>query len=125
MQTSFIDGRRNDALTNNFYPDLVTIQTQTESIDGYGAVVYAWANLADHVNLPCSLALTTGDEIKEVDNEYGTTTHRIALNGIYADITRLNRAVINSVNYDIVYASPPGHDNSVTYLMCNITEVGV
>jgi head-tail adaptor len=124
MQTSFIDQRRNTNLTDNFYPDTVTIQKYTESINDYGAVVDTWSTLTGHANIPCSIALYVGKETRTESNEYGITTHTIALNGEYPDITRLHRAVSGSDIYEVLYASQSSHDNSVTVLYCNLVSGG-
>jgi head-tail adaptor len=119
MQTSFFDSRRNTGLTDNFYPQTCTIQQYTAGVDSHDQPTQTWANLTDHVDLPCSIALSSGREVKG-EVEYGVTTHRIALNGVYPLITRLMRAVIAGVNYDIQYASPPGYTDSVTVLECTL-----
>jgi len=124
MQSSFIDSRRNTALTANFNPSLCTIQAYVDGVDAYGQPTQTWANLAGHVDLPCSIALSSGREVKGTQNEYGITTHRIALNGVYPTITRLHRAVVDGVTYEIQYASPPGHANSITVLDCTLASGG-
>jgi len=124
MQSSFIDSRRNTALTTNFHPSLCTIQAYVDGVDAYGQPTQTWSNLAGHVDLPCSIALSSGLEVKGKENEYGITTHRIALNGVYITITRLHRAIVDGVTYEIQYASPPGHANSITVLDCNLSSGG-
>ena len=114
----------NPALTANFYPELVTIQEYVDGVDAYGAPTQTWSNLAGHVDLPCSLSLSSGKETKLANQEYGITTHRIALNGVYPTITRLHRAIVGSDIYEIQYATPPGHANSVTALLCNLVSGG-
>lgn len=121
MQTSFIDSRRNAALTANFNPSLCTIKAPTAGEDAYGQPTQTWANVTGLVNIPCSIALSSGREVKGTQNEYGITTHRIALNGVYPTITRLHRAVVDGITYEIQYASPPGHANSITVLDCNLS----
>lgn len=124
METSFIDSRRNTAITDNFHPSLCTIQAYTDSVDAYDQPVQTWANLVGHVSIPCSISLTSGQESKGKQNEYGLTTHRIALNGVYASITRLHRAIVDGVTYEVQYASPPGHANSITVLDCTLVSGG-
>lgn len=124
LQTSFIDSRRNAALTANFNPSLCTIKTPTAGEDAYGQPTETWTDLTGHVNIPCSIALSSGREVKGAANEYGLTSHRIALNGIYPLITRLMKAVVDGVTYEIQYASPPGHANSITVLDCNLSGSG-
>jgi len=125
MQSSFIDPRRNAALTANFHSSLCTIQEYVDAVDAYGAPIQTWSDLTGHVNLPCSIALSSGREIKGPANEYGVTTHRIALNGVYPTITRLHMAIVDGVSYEIQYASPPGHANSITVLDCNLASGGI
>lgn len=124
MQTSFIDSRMMPALTTNFLPQTCTIQEYTDGVDAYGAPTQTWANLAGHIDIPCSISLTTGKETKLADQEYGITTHKIALNAVYPAITRLHRAVVGSDTYEIQYATPPGHANSLTVLLCNLISGG-
>lgn len=124
VETSFIDSRRNAALAANFHPSLCTIQASTTSTDSFGQPSQTWANVAGLVDIPCSISLTSGREAKGKQMEYGMTTHRIALNGIYATITRLHRAVVAGVTYDIQYVSPPGHANSITVLECSLASGG-
>lgn len=124
MQTSFIDSRRNAAITTNFHPSLCTIQAYVDGVDSYGAPTQTWANLAGHVDIPCSIALSSGRKTKTGEMEYGLTTHRISLNGVYPTITRLHRAVVDGTTYEIQYASPPGHANSITALDCNLVSGG-
>jgi len=125
MQSSFIDSRRNASLTANFNPSKCTIQEYVDGVDAYGAPTQTWTDLANHVNLPCSIALNSGKEIKNPEYEFGVTTHRIALNGIYPLITRVHRAIVDGITYGIEYATPPGHANSITVLLCNIASGGV
>lgn len=124
MQSSFIDSRMNPALTANFHPSKCTIQVYTDGVDAYGTPTETWANLAGHVDIPCSVQLSSGRETKLASNEYGITTHRIALNGVYPAITRLHHAVVDGTTYEIQYASPPGHANSITVLFCDIASGG-
>ena len=124
METSFIDSRRNAAIETNFHPSLCTIQAETDSTNADAQPIQTWANLAGHVDIPCSVALSSGKEVKGKQSEYGQTTHRIALNGVYSSITRLHRAVIGGVTYEIMFVSPPGHANSITVLDCILSNGG-
>jgi head-tail adaptor len=124
LETSFIDSRRNAAITDNFHPSLCTIQAETDGTNSGSQPIQTWADLAGHIDIPCSVSLSSGKEVKGKQNEYGQTTHRIALNGVYASITRLHRAVVDGVTYEIMYASPPGHANSITVLDCIISNGG-
>jgi len=125
METSFIDSRMMTTITPNFLPQTCTIQEYTDGVDAYGAPTQTWSNLADHVDLPCSLSLSSGKETRLVNQEYGITTHKIALNAVYPLITRTHRAIVGSDTYEIQYATPPGHANSLTVLLCNLISGGV
>lgn len=124
MQTSFLDSRMMESLTANFFPQTCTIQEYVDGIDAYGSPTQTWSNLAGHVDIPCSLMLSAGKETKLAANEYGITTHKIALNGVYPSITRLHRAIVGSDTYEIQYATPPGHANSLTVLLCDLISGG-
>lgn len=92
------------SLVTNFYPSACTIQRATESRDSFGQVLYAWSNLAGHVGLACSVALSRGersDERETTEQTYSVERRRIALNGVYGSIVVKDRAVVGAVTYDI------------------------
>lgn len=123
MQTSFFDSRRNTQLTDNFHPSVCTIRAATQGHDQYYQPADTWADVVGLVALPCSIQLIQGQETKG-QYEYGQTTHRVALNGVYPTITRLHRAVVDGITYDIRHVSPPGYTNSITVLECTLTSGG-
>jgi len=104
------------------FPSLCTIQKYTAGVDSYSQETKTWANFTGHANIPCSVALSSGREVKG-ELEYGVTTHRISLNGVYPLITRLMRAVVDGITYEIEYSSPPGYANSITVLECKLGGV--
>lgn len=124
MQSSFIDSRMLDNLVaTGHFPSLCTIQAYVDGTDTYGEPTQTWANVTGLVDIPCSVSLSTGKEVKGKENEYGITTHRISLAGTYPTITRLQRAVVGGITYEIQYPSPSGFANSVTVLECTaVTE---
>lgn len=125
MQSSFIDSRMLDNLVAcGHFPSLCTIQAHTDSKDSLGQPVKTWASVTSLTGIPCSVSLSSGTEVKGKQQEYGVTTHRISLAGTYPTITRLHRAVVGGVTYEIQYVNPSGFANSVTVLECNLVNGG-
>lgn len=86
----------------NFYPDTCTIQTGTASRDAVGEKVYTWANVADHVDIPCARGTPGGAEAEGSEQGYLVRTYRIALQGHYPTIAEGMRALYSDgTAYDI------------------------
>lgn len=96
----------------NFYPSTVTIQEVTERQDTAGQMIGSWANKVGYVDLACRLAPADGKEIKLPNQTYVVATHTIAISGYYAGIDEKDRAVIDSVNYDILLVENDGQGES-------------
>jgi hypothetical protein len=124
LNTSFIDSRMIGQLGNHF-PSTCTIQAVTETFDANEEIIRAWSNLAGHIDIPCSVALSSGKLSKPpAQAQYTLTTHRISLAGSYPAIIRQHRAVIAGIYYEIQYTTPSGFANSVTLLDCNLVDRG-
>lgn len=124
MQSSFIDSRMLTVLQANHFPQTCTIRAATSGTDSFGQPEDTWADVAGQTDIPCSVALAGGRVVQEKQLEYGMTTHRISLAGQYLGISRLNRAVVGGVTYQVQYVNTSGFDNSVTVLECNVCDVG-
>lgn len=86
----------------NFYPDTCTIQTGTASRDASGEKSYSWANVADHVDIPCARGTPSGAEAEGSEQGYLVRTYHIALQGYYPAITEGMRVVYSDATvYDI------------------------
>jgi head-tail adaptor len=118
MQSSFIDSRMLDQLVAaGHFPQLCTIQEATETLDTHRQVMKTWTPVTGMTDIPCSVALSSGREVNSKEIQYGVTTHRISLAGTYA-VTRLQRAIVGMVTYEIQFVNPSGFTNSVTVLEC-------
>jgi hypothetical protein len=122
LNTSFIDSRMAPALGTNHFPSSCDIQAATDGVTSGGEPTRIWTNITGMAGIPCSVSLSSGRKVTATELEYGITTHRISLAGNYPTITRLNRAVIDSVIYEIQYVSPPGFANAITALDCTVVN---
>jgi len=86
----------------NFFPTTCTIQSSTESRSPSGQVTLVWANYTGHVSIPCRIAPAKVNEIKQQNQTYTIGDKIVLLRGYYQTITAKMRAVINSINYDIL-----------------------
>ena len=111
------------SLATNFYPSVCTIQAATQSLDALGQVVRTWADLAGHIGLACALAEPppSGEETETTAQSYVRRRKRVALNGLYASITELHRAVVDGVAYDIERVSQDSQSKT-TYLDVEIVS---
>lgn len=103
-------------LQTHHYAATVTIQQATEAVDAYGVATKAsWANVSGLVDLPCRLSPTNRTSIREARadaNPYIEHGYTIAINGYYSTITAKMRAVVDSVNYDIVSVEHDGNSKT-------------
>lgn len=109
-------------LGTNHFPSSCDIQAATESVTSGGEPTRTWANVTGMIGISCSVSLSSGRKVKGTELEYGITTHRISLAGDYPAISRLNRAIIAGVTYEIQYVSPPGFANAITALDCTVVN---
>jgi head-tail adaptor len=118
MVRKLIDDRM---LTNmaDFFPSTCTVQERTDTQDEFGQPIPAWIDL--HTDIDCRLSPYRGDEIKKPDQTYATDVHIITLNDYYNDITVLMRAIVNSINYDILLVEHDGQ-NRLTKLTVERTH---
>ena len=89
----------------NFFTDAATIQEYTEAKDAHGQPIKTWADKLVTgeilVDIDATIGMSSGEEVKQKDKTYAISTHKILLRGIYT-VTEKDRAVIDSVNYDIL-----------------------
>ena len=98
----------------NHYPDSCTVQSSTPSRGSAGSVTLSWANLAGHVNAPCSvgpvsLSLPNIQEFKRENNTPVIASHHIALRGHYPAVTATMRAIVSGHTYDILAVEHDSH----------------
>lgn len=106
MARALLHQRMLDHLRTRAYPSLCTIQINMPVRDGYGQPIEVWANLANHESLPCAVVpvARASEESKMPATILEIATHIVYLNGHYPTITPATRAVVSSVNYDILLA---------------------
>ncbi|MEE9401254.1 MAG: head-tail adaptor protein [Dehalococcoidia bacterium] len=102
------------SLTTTFYVSLCTIQESTPTRDAGGQPILAWANLAGHVDLECSIApISPGSpEAAEKHRPDGTiviATHHLTFASIYTSIFPNMRAVAAGVAFDILSVEHDSH----------------
>lgn len=109
------------SLQPNHYAGTCTIQQASEAADSYGELIPTWANLADHVDLPCRLAPQQqfSREQRTQAQLYAIHVWIITLAGYYPTITEKMRAVVNSVNYDIELVQFDGNQQT-THLQVRV-----
>lgn len=90
-----------------FYPSLCTIQQATLAQDAVGEPLATWADLLQA--LPCRVSPAGGQERKLPNQTYGVASHTINLRGHYPSITIAMRAVVDSVNYDVLSVEHDGN----------------
>jgi hypothetical protein len=124
METSFTDPRMAVTLGTGHFPFLCTIRAVTEGTGAGGETVRTWADVTGLTAIPCSVALTAGRLVREMQLEYGNTTHRISLAGNFPAISRSHRAVVDGVTYGIGYCRPCRPGSPVTVLECTVISGG-
>jgi len=106
----------------DFFPQSCTIQSLTETVDDNHQVVEAWADIAGHVSIPCSVKVESGDEVRTDVQTYAIATHTIALQGYYPAITEKMRAVVDGQEYDILLPMHSGFGVN-TRLKCRVVTL--
>lgn len=119
---AIIDDRLLASLGSHF-GDLCTVQRLTETVDMYGQVVEAWADL--YVAVPCILAPTkkqglAGEVVGAAGQTYVVANYSIALQGAYSDIRESDRAIVGGVAYNVLLVSTPL--GAMTTLSCEVVK---
>lgn len=82
--------------------DTGTVQVTTETRDAVGGVTDSWADLTDHVDISCAIAVMSGDERRSPEMTFADGTHTALLSGSFTSITTKHRFVTGGNNYDIL-----------------------
>jgi head-tail adaptor len=109
------------SMLTKFYSSSCAIQEATETRDAAGQPIKSWGNVTGMTALACRLSPTGGSERKTPTQIYSIATHVIELSGNYPTITTKMRAVISSVNYDILLVESDGTAMS-TRLVCEVVK---
>jgi len=86
----------------SFFNSTCTIQEYTETQDELGEPIKTWLDKADHIDIPCAIAPSGGQEVKRPDMTYVVSSHHLTLRGNYPAITEDMRAVVAGKTYDIL-----------------------
>lgn len=117
---SMLHGRLFETL-RRFYPDNCTIQAGTETEDEAGETVTIWTDRSGYVAIACRVSPSRGTERKTPTQVWSVATHVIELAGNYPGVAVKNRAVVNSVIYDILLKESDGNAGS-TRLVCEVVK---
>lgn len=117
MSSALVDPGLLASLPEGLFPSRCTIQTPTQARDGFGddKAPGTWADLADHVAIPCRMAPQGGVEERPTGLIFSRETKRVALRGSFPTITAKQRAVIDGTAFDIL-AVESDSEGVLTYL---------
>ena len=107
---SLIHPRMLSSLEATFYVATCTIQEATETQDAYGQPIPAWADVVGLTDLACSVAALSENEQRRPVGTISEETHHISIAGYYAAVLPTMRAVVATVNYDIVAVEYDSHN---------------
>lgn len=96
------------SVTPTHYPATCTIQQATVTQSDTGAEIPSWANLANHVALPCRIAPQSANEIQQTTGTYAEYLSTCDLAGAYPLIIEKMQAIVATITYDIVGAVVDG-----------------
>lgn len=85
-----------------FFPSACTIQTATATQDSHGQPIDSWADESGLVGIACRIAPASGDEVRNPEMTYQADMFTCVLKGNYPTIATTQRAVVDSVTYDVV-----------------------
>jgi len=114
-----------DLLTDlhRFFSSVCTIQEVPTPIatDAAGEEILAFVDLADHVDLPCTIAPSGGQEVRKPDKTYVIASHHVTLAGHYPTVIEKMRAVVNGTALDILLVESDSQSET-TRLACQIAR---
>jgi hypothetical protein len=115
------------ASLRNCFPSSCDIQAATSSRDSFGGDSQTWANVSGLTSLasmivPASLGRPERQEQRQVNMTVKTVTHIISLQGSYPSITTALRAVVSSINYNILSAEQDSQGVTTRLLVELVTE---
>ena len=105
----------------DFFPQTCTIQVATETQNSVGDVIFAWADYAGHVDLPCRITAAGGSENRRPNMTYSIDNFIVLLSDYYDTITNKMRVKNGSTYYNILLVE---HDaqNEMTRLTTEIVK---
>lgn len=116
MVKRFIHPKFVDSLAG-FFPDTCVIQSSTEVLgDNHETGTYAKTWTDTLTDIRATIGDSRGEEVRQKDKTYAISSHKICLQGDYA-VTEKQRAVIDSINYDILSVDKDSR-TQLTRLIC-------
>ena len=104
---------------DHFFVSTATIQEPVEGRDEAGQPLPHWADIDGLVDVPCRIRPTTGREHTLIERTYVELSHRIALKGVFSQITPKHRAIVEGITYNI-RSMQPDSQGLITYLGVSI-----
>jgi hypothetical protein len=110
-RTNLIDTRTRTR-AHRLFPKTCTIQSMTAVAGGVGQGTdgflstdreddAAWADVLGLIDVPCSAASASGQEIKRSDQTVDVNRLKVCLKGYFPEITEEQALVLDSVRYNI------------------------
>lgn len=123
MTRPIIDPRFMDEMAD-YFPSLCTIQEDVGVEDAHGIAIEDWQTFAGHADIPCAIAATGGQEVKQTDQTYVVANFKVGLRGFYETITEKMRAVVTGANagtYDILLVESSSHAKATRLMVNEVT----
>ena len=98
------------ALSPNFYPSALTIQVGTETASGTGELSVSWANVTGMVAIACRIAPANANERRTEQQVLSVHEWTCDVAQALTGVTTKHRAVVDSVNYDILVVQYDGEN---------------
>jgi len=108
----------------DYFPSLCTVQQDEGIADAHGMIVPDWQPIVALTDIPCAIASTGGQEVKQADQTYVVANFKIALRGAYPTITEAMRAVVTGPNagtYDILLVEGSSHAKATRLIANEVT----
>ena len=94
----------------DFFPQTCTIQVATETQNSVGDVIFAWADYAGHVDLPCRITAAGGSENRRPNITYSIDNFIVLLRDYYDTITNKMCVKNGSTYYNILLVEHDAQD---------------
>ena len=107
-----------------YFPSLCTIEQDEGVEDENGMIVPDWQTFVGHADIPCAVASSGGQEVKQPNQTYVVANFKIALRGSYQTITEKMRAVVTGPNagtYDVLLVEGSSHEKLTRLLVNEVT----
>lgn len=100
MTVTLIHPRLLSGMTR-FFPERLTVEEKSATLDAYGQAVETWAAVVGWMDIPCAKAPLSANERQAASYTATDRAWHVLLNGAYPTITTRHRAVIDTDTHDI------------------------